>query len=439
MHLSSDLTVKKAAEILAARRVSTQRAVAVTKQADLQDILASLKNQAGEVWNAAPGSSHEAIRNALVGGVAGAGAGGVASMFRKDKKRRTMSDILSGGLLGATVGGAGTLGLRAGQRLMEPKPSEVARQQDADTAAAGKGQMQSALKLYRDAINDPNTPLPEKIMHGLMGTGEAIGGLGGNATVKDVVDTAGGSTRDIANQVLPAGTPGPQGAAQMLPGMGLLDKTLGSGNGTGNTTTDITGTNPGMALGALAGGRAGYLAPEMITRPWSASRLRDMAADDETIKSVFPKGEMSVKRPQQQVQEHGQWRDMGPDEIIKPPKADAPAAPQPKNELPGLFDTPKAPGAAQEPWKPTTREIMKEQKVPVGPELSNIGEKPTLSQRGSYQAMVPGATPASARMLKNLAQKGRFLTSKPVRAGSTAAGMVGGALLGRGLESQFGY
>ncbi len=411
MHQFSELTVEKAAEILAARRIENRRAFSITKMAEgesgLNALWNSVKDQAGKVWNAAPNletqhlqpaaagqqstfmaeSGREALRNALMGGLAGAGAGGIASMFRRDKKRRTLSDILSGGLLGATMGGAGTLGLRATQQLTGPQPSEYVRDQEAALQAWAKNQAQKSLAMHSEGLHDPNAGFMDRVGHGVAGIGEAAGGLlDGRTSVKNLVDATTGAGGNVIGKI------------------------------------PDTGFGPGQAAGTVGGAMLGTNWPEMLQRPMAASRLKQMAETGvgrKAIADVFGGSADSVAT----------------DKSHTPgmPKPDLSANKGPTIEVSRRPWVPQAQGLVHNGLAPITHE------VPLGPALKNIPETPTLGQRFSYSQMVPGATPESARKLKTLASQGRFGMGNVAKGISGLIGGVGGNIAGRFIDKQLGY
>lgn len=169
----NQLTVSQAAEILAARQLASATVGGLVKRSDvgstvsgwgtkLMEMLKNLKGNVTEgakgIWNAKPDlasaqqsnnmgqywkdTSGEALRNALLGGGIGGGIGALKGIF-SDEEDDTLSSMLSGGLAGAGIGGAGTALYRGGASLLGDSPGAV---QAANKAQADQNEYSSATK-----------------------------------------------------------------------------------------------------------------------------------------------------------------------------------------------------------------------------------------------------------------------------------------------------
>jgi hypothetical protein len=176
------LTVKEAAELLAMRREASRMVGGIVKKADTAQQLAQYRdqignwlgntaNQAGQ-WYGANVQPHlskllntspnyaaasrtgdmgqywqdtglEALRNALIGGGIGAGAGGLKSLATGSD---FWDDVSAGGLAGAGIGAAGTAAYRGAEGFMGPSTTETQTKTKADLDAQAANALQEAVK-----------------------------------------------------------------------------------------------------------------------------------------------------------------------------------------------------------------------------------------------------------------------------------------------------
>jgi hypothetical protein len=120
---SSSFTIKEASEILAeaaviGRRLREKTALLEGAQPYV-DAIKGYGNQAAQfagdtMKNIAtpPDNTWEAVRNGLIGSGIGAGVGGLASLGQPRGRRRSLSTMLQGAMLGGAIGGGGTLALQ---------------------------------------------------------------------------------------------------------------------------------------------------------------------------------------------------------------------------------------------------------------------------------------------------------------------------------------
>lgn len=105
----------------------------------------------GQYWN---DTAKESLRNALIGGGVGGGIGALKGIISGDD---VLQNMLSGGLGGAALGGAGTGLYRGGHALVNQSVTE--QKKDADIAAAEKAR-KAAIAEARIAPSEPGAPGP---------------------------------------------------------------------------------------------------------------------------------------------------------------------------------------------------------------------------------------------------------------------------------------
>ena len=135
------LTLEKAAELLAVRREASRVMGGLVKcSLDLEQLKSYLAQAGGrlkDVWNAKPDTAslsqpggsgdywkavgQESLRNALLGGVGGAGIGALKGLITGDD---VLGDAITGGLAGGTLGGLGTAAYRGFDAGSAPNQSD---------------------------------------------------------------------------------------------------------------------------------------------------------------------------------------------------------------------------------------------------------------------------------------------------------------------------
>lgn len=122
----SSLTVKQAsahlAEVAAIGRRLREKTAATGLAESFQPYLDQAKNYGNQALTGINSAvknisdpqtgGWEAARNGLIGAGIGAGAGGLASLSQPKGRRRSLSTMLQGALLGAGIGGGGTLAMQ---------------------------------------------------------------------------------------------------------------------------------------------------------------------------------------------------------------------------------------------------------------------------------------------------------------------------------------
>lgn len=302
----NSLNVKEAAEILAVRRAASASVNGLVKQAEpgqLQQWLEAIRNAGsgafdaakgmggdawnklkeygGNAWDAVPEGSfkdlgnavrdakpdlsvatqtnnmpkywedvgHEALRNALIGGGIGGGLGALRGALSDDET--VLGGLMSGGLTGATLGGAGT-GLYRGWDTLASPGSHQVNQDKADEA--GK-QLGVNLNQISSDSNQKIIPRAEAGVRGLLAS------VGVGVPTTDDVQEAGG---DITNLVKPK----------------LLTE------GVGPTSSELQQGVTGGATGAAGGAATGGLVGAMFDQADIPRKIRSLSGDPAKLQAL---------------------------------------------------------------------------------------------------------------------------------------------------------
>lgn len=251
----SNLTVEQAGALLATTAVVNRR-VREKTALDLNEIMKNVTEAKTPGW--------ESVRNGLIGAGVGAGAGALSSLSQPRERRRSLSTMAQGALLGGLAGGGGTLAFRHFNQLqqtpdsaVEPRIGEIEQTLRRNAVRGIPADMSEPLQKELDTLNTRLKAMQEAEA---AGTG---GGGGGEAVAAE-----------------PEKPLGPASLAERLP-VALDD--LASGHPVEAARTfapNATGGVIGAGVGGVTGYGAGKATEMGVNRLYLGNRVANMKVDD---------------------------------------------------------------------------------------------------------------------------------------------------------------